>query len=127
MSAGMLSRRPSKRTPAEYRRIGCLESGAVAEYVETGRFDVLEDPHAPQPGKPELPAKPPVNGVADRTAGLKEFPRALCCFLERGAPLQGDPTAIEIGFPRERPGARLIRQVEPPTAPVDRQILPEIR
>src|SRR5262245_23812561 len=107
MSAGILSRRPSKRTPAKYGRVGCREGRAMAEDVETCRFDVLEDPHASQPGKPKLPSKPSANGITDRTAGLKEFPRALRRFLQRSTPLRSDPAAIEIGFPRECPGTRL--------------------
>src|SRR5678816_713888 len=91
---------PPQRAPAKNGCIGRRQRWTMAEHVETCRFDVLEDPHPSEPGKSKFPAKPPVNGIADRASGPKQFPRAFGCHSQRLAPLRGYGRAVEVVFLR---------------------------
>ena len=88
-------------------------AGRCSNSVEPAVFDALEDPHASQPGEPQLGAQAAAHAVADRAALAEQLARDRDAALERARPRVADRTAREVGFVRAGRDADLARDVQP--------------
>src|SRR6185436_17249365 len=101
------------------------ESRTVIEQREPAVFDALEDPHAAQPGEPELRAQAAADAVADRAAFAEQLARDRGAALERPAPGVADHAARKVVFAGAGFRAHLARDVQPTGTPVASEVLPE--
>src|SRR3954469_7277788 len=96
MSARRERRLPAKRTPAEDRCVSRTKGGAAAEHVVAGSFDVVEDPHATEPGKTQLPAETASHGIADRASCREELSRSTDRLSNSFAPLRCQLRPVQV-------------------------------
>ena len=99
----------------------------MMEYVEPFRLEPCEYEGRAEPRESKLPAKPAPHGVAHGAACIEQRSRPLSEHAKRSLPFGRDPACVEVGLPGAGPIPILARHVQTPPAPVDGEILPEVR